>query len=535
MTAKMLYPLLSEYIDAILSSEDNLAQLNYLRPVLDKSGRPIMSSGNFAVVFKMKDDKGRQYAMKCFLRDQKWRADKYRLIASRLKDVCSPYFIEVTYYERELFVDSKNTEENEFPVLLMDWVDGLTLNEYLRQIIDSKIKLSYLAYSFGLMSSWLLEQDFAHGDIKPDNILVKKDGSLVLIDYDGMFVPDMGYIGYPHGDEIGSPGFRHPLRSSSDFSSRMDDFSLIVILLSLRIIANDPSLWVDDGSADKLVFSESDFLSPLGNSFISQVYSTADQETRRLFSLFLYALATKELKGIESKQLELSNPFKVIQKQYSSHGNRVVHVYGLEYSQDCKCLLSGKDVLDEEITIPSETLYIADDAFKNNTRIKKVFLPNGLLFVGGSAFSGCNNLTHVIISEGVTSIRNLAFYNCSGLTNITIPEGVTEIGESAFSGCSSLTSITIPESVTYIEKLAFSGCSSLTSITIPENVTEIGESAFQNCSSLTNIISEGRIPPTFINSHMDYYRNIVLYVPIGSLNAYQTTYPNLFKEIIEVD
>ena len=48
----MQYPLISEYIEAIRSAEDNFDKLRHLRPVLDASGNPVMSSGDFAVVFK---------------------------------------------------------------------------------------------------------------------------------------------------------------------------------------------------------------------------------------------------------------------------------------------------------------------------------------------------------------------------------------------------------------------------------------------------------------------------------------------------
>ncbi len=52
----MEYPLISEYKEAILSAEVNFNELSSLRPVLDSYGNPVMSSGNFAVVFKMRDD-----------------------------------------------------------------------------------------------------------------------------------------------------------------------------------------------------------------------------------------------------------------------------------------------------------------------------------------------------------------------------------------------------------------------------------------------------------------------------------------------
>ena len=52
----MNYPLISEYVEAIKMAEDNFEELSYLRPVLDDTGQPVMSSGNFDVVFKMGDE-----------------------------------------------------------------------------------------------------------------------------------------------------------------------------------------------------------------------------------------------------------------------------------------------------------------------------------------------------------------------------------------------------------------------------------------------------------------------------------------------
>ena len=81
----MNFPLISEYIDAIRLAEDNFDKLSNLRPVLDGNGNPIMSSGNFAVVFKMKDvNDGRYYAVKCFLKEQEGRNERYQEIAEEL-------------------------------------------------------------------------------------------------------------------------------------------------------------------------------------------------------------------------------------------------------------------------------------------------------------------------------------------------------------------------------------------------------------------------------------------------------------------
>ena len=88
----MNYPLISEYIEAIKSAEDNFEELSYLRPVLGTDGLPVMTGGNFAEVFKMKDVKtGKFYAIKCFTKEQKGRAEAYRQISEELKNVSSPY------------------------------------------------------------------------------------------------------------------------------------------------------------------------------------------------------------------------------------------------------------------------------------------------------------------------------------------------------------------------------------------------------------------------------------------------------------
>lgn len=100
----MNYPLISEYIEAIKSAEDNFEELSYLRPVLGDDGQPVMTSGNFAVVFKMEDvETGKFYALKCFTKEQEGREEAYKLIAEELEGVESPYIVLVRYLEKELF------------------------------------------------------------------------------------------------------------------------------------------------------------------------------------------------------------------------------------------------------------------------------------------------------------------------------------------------------------------------------------------------------------------------------------------------
>ena len=231
----MQYPLISEYIDAIRSAEDNFDKLTNLRPVLDSNGNPVMSSGNFAVVFKMKDvETERLYAVKCFTREQEERAERYHEIIKALRKIESPYFVSTHYYDKELFVDNTQSDDSEFPVLVMNWVDGMPLDAYMKTIEGSQFKRELLAKQFQELVCWLLPKHFAHGDIKPDNIIVKEDGSIVLVDYDGMFVPSLRG---KEALEMGTPMYRHPGRTLSFFNEYIDDYAAVMLLTLLKVNA----------------------------------------------------------------------------------------------------------------------------------------------------------------------------------------------------------------------------------------------------------------------------------------------------------
>ena len=163
----MQYPLISEYMAAIRDAHDNLDQLSHLVPVMDKYGEPYRSGGAFAVVFKMQDKQtGKCYALKCFTEEQEGRAEAYRQIAEELEFVDSPYVTSVKYLENELFVDS-SCDDDEFPVLLMDWVEGDTMEAYIAAHHGDSHAMSMLCYRFCKLVAWLRSQPFAHGDIKP--------------------------------------------------------------------------------------------------------------------------------------------------------------------------------------------------------------------------------------------------------------------------------------------------------------------------------------------------------------------------------
>ncbi len=329
----MNYPLISEYIEAIKSAEDNFEELSYLRPVLGDDGLPIMTSGNFAVVFKMKDERsGKFYAVKCFTKEQEGRSESYKLIADELEFASSNYLTPIRFLEKELFVDTDQTTETDFPVLLMDWVDGIPMDTYIQKNINNQYALELLAYRFSKLATWLLAQPFAHGDLKPDNILLKGNGSIVLVDYDGMYVPAMKG---QKARELGSPNYRHPQRTIDEFDRHIDDFPLATICLSLKAIALKPDLFNKSIGECGLLLNEFDYRDLKASKTLQQLICLLpDNELCSLLGIFLIVLSQKELEVLSSNMFVLSKPTKKIDEPKTNAGiikdalsNDIVKIY----------------------------------------------------------------------------------------------------------------------------------------------------------------------------------------------------------------
>ena len=544
----MQYPLISEYVRAIQDASNNLDELAHLVPVLDDHGEPYRSSGAFAVVFKMKDEQtGKCYALKCFTEEQEGRAEAYRQIADELEFANSSYITSVKYLDKEIFVDS-SCEEDEFPVLLMDWIDGETMENYIAENYQDNYAMAMLCYRFCKMAAWLRSQPFAHGDIKPDNIMVRPDGNLTLVDYDGMFVPAMKGQKSP---TIGTKDFSHPLRTVDDFDETIDDFALASIALSLKAISMNSKLLDTYGASDRLLFSENDYRNPSNSKVISALQELmCDKDFCTLYSLFMLALARKELSACSFRLFigEKPNITPVMNEDFSTEKTKeelkeaFVDEWGVKYSKDGRKLLKASRELGGVYSVKEGTRIICDRAFSSCCSLSEIVIPSSVTSIGDSAFDTCSSLSEIVIPSSVTSIGERAFSSCTSLKYISIPKSViclngnpfanwngklkclssnfvyeddilfnkdksriisfrnqnietyvipssvTSIDDWAFYGCYSLSEIVISSSVTSIGDSAFSWCLSLSEIVIPSSVTSIGKGAFSSCSHLSEIV-----------------------------------------------
>ena len=435
----MNYPLISEYIESIKSAEDNFEELTNLRPVLGDDGQPVMTSGNFAVVFKMEDMKtGKFYALKCFTKEQEGRAEAYHQIADALKDVHSSYLVSLRYLDKELFVDTNQTTETEFPVLLMDWVEGKTLDKYLRENLDDKYALEMLAYRFSQLAQWLIPQPFAHGDLKPDNILVRDDGTLVLVDYDGLYVPAMKG---QKARELGSPDFRHPLRTEDDFDEHIDDFPVIIILLSLKAIFINPQLLNMIITSERLLFKENDYHC-INNYIIESLLSYGDPELASLASILILYLTSYNSSFLLNRYLNSNagNITKVSEHDYEDYisldWGRFIYsndkLRFLRARNNARIWYSNNYYQDEQAywnrkyLIEAGTKVLCDRCFKNSyddmCEIAHIIIPDSVEYIGGEVFDG-SIISYIEIPDSVIYISQSAFCNCKSLNTIIIPPG----------------------------------------------------------------------------------------------------------------
>ena len=528
----MQYPLISEYVRAIQDASNNLDKLAHLVPVLDDHGEPYRSSGAFAVVFKMKDEQtGKCYALKCFTEEQEGRAEAYRQIADELEFVDSSYITSVKYLDKEIFVDS-SCEEDEFPVLLMDWIDGETMENYIAENYQDNYAMAMLCYRFCKMAAWLRSQPFAHGDIKPDNIMVRPDGNLTLVDYDGMFVPAMKGQKSP---TIGTKDFSHPLRTVDDFDETIDDFALASIALSLKAISLKPSLLDEYGAADRLLFSADDYRDLSKSKVVVSLSELqGDTDLRLLYSLFNIVFVKKNLSFVSFRMFNIALPDNCWQEKNRFDDLKQVFIdeFGVKYGRYGLILIRAPKDISGAYRIRKECRFINTKAFKGCSNLEKLILPHSLKTIGVMAFVRCEKLKEIKLPKFVQKVdgafmywngklvnesdyfiyKDEILYNSSmtrliayrkmekqynkfvafnrytsqmteaigwtGEHSYDVPVGIVEIACGAFAGKHSLFSVSLPTSVCRIENAAFVCCENLGFINIPSTVSYIGKFAF---------------------------------------------------------
>lgn len=241
---------------------------------------PMFYPGGFGVVFPLVNSSGKKYAFRVWHKEIPGIKERTNKIASYLKGLNLPYFVEFDYVSAGLTVEEDSGNQI-VDTVRMDWIEGKNLHEYLSNLKESeslenfKKKMLSLAMKFKEMFKVLHNARISHGDLQHGNIVIMPDQSIKLVDYDSVFVPTI------QGEKqitSGLTGYQHPKRKNTcELAADYDDyFSELIIYSGILILAICPELWPEDEDEIdnfSLLFTEKDFQNIRNSSLYNKVMS----------------------------------------------------------------------------------------------------------------------------------------------------------------------------------------------------------------------------------------------------------------------
>ncbi|MBQ9312128.1 MAG: protein kinase family protein [Bacteroidales bacterium] len=255
-----MWPSVSEY-DNVMEYMPYSLKVDYLQgghPFYKKSPCGIddivASSGGWCRAYKYEMD-GKLYTIRCWysnvntnLIDDRF-LDRFKYLDNYLKSVGLPYFTDLNFHKNGIEVKGEL-----YPILVLNWVDGVSLKTYIETHKNAE-EIEELSVNFAKMVADLHKFHISHGDLQHDNILVKQNGELCLIDYDSIYIPDFeGEKEIVHG----LPTYQHKSRFTNEYlSEKSDYFSELVIYLTLQALKYDTSLY-NRFTDDCLIFTQED-------------------------------------------------------------------------------------------------------------------------------------------------------------------------------------------------------------------------------------------------------------------------------------
>nr|WP_294529767.1 hypothetical protein [uncultured Rhodopila sp.] len=268
------YPSFDDYSTAVSAPARFFSdsEMQRRRVALDSLGMPVYFSGRYAFTFRLESPVGGSpIAVRCFQQEISSLVSRYREIETFLVRLDSPFFVSfrlVAPSEAEPCAGVL-VKGRWLPVMRMDWVEGLTLGQYIRQHLHAPEMLERVRSSLLAYARLAGEQGFSHGDIHPDNIIVCND-ELKFIDYDGMFVPGLRALG---GEVAGQADFQSPvrMRERGVFNQHLDRFPLLVLDLTLAALREQPGLLDRATPGEGILLGKADFEAPGSSKTLKEI------------------------------------------------------------------------------------------------------------------------------------------------------------------------------------------------------------------------------------------------------------------------
>jgi predicted Ser/Thr protein kinase len=240
-------------------------------PAVDRLGMPIVTSGQFAYVYKLKSTNGHgDFAVRCFRGYLGDRDQRYRAIQDHVQTLPVACLSDFRYAPEGILVGGQR-----YPILFMKWLEGPTLDLYVGDMLHRRDVVLHLADEWLRVVIALEASGVAHGDLQHGNVIVEH-GQLRLIDHDGIFVPAMD--GWS-ASEVGHQHYQHPNRTAQQFDKSLDNFSALVIYLSLLSLAERPALW-QEYHDENLLFTKADFQDPASSTLFQKIKNIGGEHAR---------------------------------------------------------------------------------------------------------------------------------------------------------------------------------------------------------------------------------------------------------------
>lgn len=233
---------LRQYLLTLSDPEGLLRTLAGAEVCRDARGALLYAAGNSAAVFRIRH-RGQIRALRCYLRPMR-----------HLREIYGERFL-----ERELYLYDTAGAGTWVDVVVGEWIEGETLSEAAERAAAERDtqRLQALAAAFDALAAPLVSDDRAHGDLKPENIIVDAQGALRLIDFDAAYLPEFSGEQSP---ELGTAAYQHPARTAADFNERLDDYPAALISTALHALALDPTLRERYPESDGLLFTPREIL-----------------------------------------------------------------------------------------------------------------------------------------------------------------------------------------------------------------------------------------------------------------------------------
>ncbi len=240
------YPTFDDYCVAVSNPAHFFSDPEIRRrtAIVDSFGQPKFFAGRYAYTFRLALTGGVDpIAVRCFRQEVHDVLARYQAIDAFLGKLKSPFFVGFVVAAPDSVATAQGVlvKGKWLPAMRMDWVEGLTLAEFVRVNKHDRVALQKLRDGLFIYSQLTEQRQFAHCDIHPENIIVDSECKLRFVDYDGIFVPAIRNYG---GEVVGQADYQSPfrMREPGHFGPYLDRFPLLVLDLTLAALQRNPAI-----------------------------------------------------------------------------------------------------------------------------------------------------------------------------------------------------------------------------------------------------------------------------------------------------